>query len=240
MAGKGYDYWALGHVHQREVLCEDPFVVFPGNIQGRHARETGPKGCYLVSVDDTGAAELAFRPLDVVRWAVAEVTAGGAANGYELIDRARTRLEALLEENDGMPLAVRLRISGETPAHAEVLADVERWANEIRAAALDAGSGRLWVEKATFHTHPPDSAKSMPSTDGALGELLQIFDELVADADLRRALASELADLENKLPRELKTGADALRPDDPQWMADLLEQVRPMLIRRLLRKEADR
>jgi exonuclease SbcD len=240
LAAKGYDYWALGHVHQREVLSEDPYVVFPGNVQGRHVRETGPKGCYLVSVDDTGATELVFRPLDVARWAVAEVTAEGAANGYEVIDRVRTRLQALLDENEGMPLAVRLRIGGETAAHAEVLADADRWVNEIRSAALDAGGGRLWVEKATFDTRPLYSAKPLPSTEGALGELLQLFDELADDADLRGALAAELADVTNKLPRELKTGTDALRPDDPKWMAELLEQVRPMLIRRLLQKETDR
>ncbi|MBW2597058.1 MAG: DNA repair exonuclease, partial [Deltaproteobacteria bacterium] len=52
LRSKGYDYWALGHVHQHEVLMDDPLIVFPGNIQGRHVQETGPKGCVLVSVDD--------------------------------------------------------------------------------------------------------------------------------------------------------------------------------------------
>lgn len=49
LLSKGYQYWALGHVHQREVLHQDPWVVFPGNLQGRHIRETGPKGCALVT-----------------------------------------------------------------------------------------------------------------------------------------------------------------------------------------------
>ena len=44
LVAKGYDYWALGHVHQGQVLHEQPHVVFPGNLQGRHVRETGPKG----------------------------------------------------------------------------------------------------------------------------------------------------------------------------------------------------
>ena len=42
---KGYDYWALGHIHARRVLRERPWVVFPGNLQGRHPKETGAKGC---------------------------------------------------------------------------------------------------------------------------------------------------------------------------------------------------
>jgi DNA repair exonuclease SbcCD nuclease subunit len=50
LVAKGYDYWALGHIHKREILHGDPWVVFCGNLQGRHIRETGAKGCSLVTV----------------------------------------------------------------------------------------------------------------------------------------------------------------------------------------------
>ena len=46
LRSKGYQYWALGHVHNREVVSQDPWIVFPGNIQGRHARETGSQGLH--------------------------------------------------------------------------------------------------------------------------------------------------------------------------------------------------
>ena len=52
LVARGYDYWALGHVHRREVLHRDPWIVFPGNLQGRHVRETGAKGATLVTVED--------------------------------------------------------------------------------------------------------------------------------------------------------------------------------------------
>ena len=67
LLAKGYDYWALGHVHAREVVSEAPRVVFPGNLQGRKADETGPKGCELVTVQ-AGWIEAEFVALDVVRW----------------------------------------------------------------------------------------------------------------------------------------------------------------------------
>ena len=51
---RGYEYWALGHVHQRAVLSQDPWVVFPGKLQGRHAREIGEKGATLIEVGDEG------------------------------------------------------------------------------------------------------------------------------------------------------------------------------------------
>ena len=61
LLAKGYDYWALGHVHSREVAHEDPWVVFPGNTQGRHARETGAKGCSLVTVADGAVVSVEHR-----------------------------------------------------------------------------------------------------------------------------------------------------------------------------------
>ena len=78
LRSKGYGYWALGHIHQPEVISEDPWIVFAGNCQGRHAREAGPRGCRLVTVNDALEVERAdWQPLDVVRWQVLEVDLTG-------------------------------------------------------------------------------------------------------------------------------------------------------------------
>lgn len=50
---KQFDYWALGHIHKRKILCESPPIIYPGNIQARHHKELGPKGCYLVTLTDS-------------------------------------------------------------------------------------------------------------------------------------------------------------------------------------------
>jgi DNA repair protein SbcD/Mre11 len=91
LRSKGYDYWALGHVHKRETLHEDPWILFPGNTQGRHVRETGPKGCLLVTVRD-GRALPEFRELAVLRWPVCEVDVSGATTAEEALDRVRHAL----------------------------------------------------------------------------------------------------------------------------------------------------
>src|SRR2546427_294312 len=52
LTNRGYDYWALGHVHRREVVSSDPYVVYSGNLQGRNARETGAKGATIVEVHE--------------------------------------------------------------------------------------------------------------------------------------------------------------------------------------------
>lgn len=236
LRNKGYDYWALGHVHQSEVVTTEPPIVFPGNPQGRHARETGPKGCQLVSVADTGRVDLEFKPTDVVRWVTAAVDAQGSESGYDVVDSFGRRLVDLLDENEGLPLAVRVHITGETPACDRILADLERWTNEIRSAALEIGNGRVWVEKIKFKLTAAPSEKRLKHSNGAIDELLTLFDELAAEPRFRLHLSTELADLEKKLPREIKEGADGVRFDNPDWLMEILDQVRPMLIQRMLRK----
>jgi len=233
---KGYDYWALGHVHRREVLLEEPLVVFPGNTQGRHVRETGAKGCMLVSVDDQGRAEAAFRPLDAARWFVEGIDASNASDAYDVIDGAAARFEALLEENPGLPLVVRVRIAGASRAHEELASDVEQWTNEIRAAALETGGGRLFVEKVQVRTRNPAAAGAGTAASGPVQELLRTLDEIGSDPEALDSLGGVLDDLQRKLPRELREAEGAPAPGDPDWVREILEQVRPMLVRRLVRE----
>ncbi|MCF8094508.1 MAG: DNA repair exonuclease [Desulfobacteraceae bacterium] len=233
---KGYQYWALGHVHQYEVLSEDPWIVFPGNTQGRHIRETGPKGCLLNTVDDSSYLSIEFRPTDVVRWSMISVDAGGAQDPYEIVDWFSDSLESEIAEQNGIPLAVRVEIKGETEAAGELAAEPERWTGEMRAAAMETGGGRVWVEKVIFSCRLPADVQD-PRSGGAMEELLSLFEELAEDTDARRELTEELSDFYRKLPRELKEGPDGIRCEDPDWIGELLKQVRPELIGRLMRKE---
>jgi DNA repair exonuclease SbcCD nuclease subunit len=232
---KGYDYWALGHVHRREVLLESPWVVFAGNTQGRNARETGPKGCMLVSVCPAGRPTLEFRALDVVRWEAAAVDASGAQSGYDLLDRFRESASRILGQNPGVLSVLRVTVRGETPAHGEIMADLERWVNEMRAAAVDEGGERLWVEKVMFRTTTPRDGGRRP--EGAVGALQELVGEVSSDPEALRGLSAELSDLAKKLPREFKEAAEGWRPDDPHWVKGLLLEVEPLLVQRLLKKK---
>jgi len=164
------------------------------------------------------------------------VDAHGLESGYDIVDSFSQKLEQLLDENQGMPTAVRIIIEGETLAHDDMLSDVERWTNEFRAATLEIGAGKVWVEKTKFNLNEPASDILPEQTSGAISELLNLFDELSNDADARRVLASELAEIEKKLPMELKSGSNDMQLDDMDWIGDLLKQAKPMLIKRLLKK----
>ncbi len=237
LTSKGYDYWALGHIHKREILKENPVIVFPGNIQGRHIRETGAKGCLLVTVDDNGKTVTDFMPLDVIRWFELPVDASGADNGYDVIERFNKGLKALIDQNTGMPLVVRVILSGDTIAHNDLVSGRERWKNEIRATAADISNDNVWVEKIKIHSKLPAPDTFPETADGPIRELEAIIDELRNHPENLILLAKEeLSSLEVKLPPELRENDDPLLLSDPEWLSGLLEQVNPMLMKRLMQK----
>lgn len=90
------DYWALGHIHQRQIVHEDPFIVYPGNTQGRHLYEAGPKGCYYVELTQNGA-ELSFLPVHAIEFLTLEIDISLCETLHqveEVIQRSISRLEA--------------------------------------------------------------------------------------------------------------------------------------------------
>lgn len=234
LRSRGYQYWALGHVHQREVVCQEPWIVFPGVLQGRHARETGAKGATLVTVRDREVVGVEHRDLDVFRWAVCQVDATGAGTPGEILERVRRSLEQEVAAADGRTVAARLVIEGACPAHGELLASPDPWIQECRALALGFGEGALWIEKVRIKTRQPEDARSLLPADDALGGLLRSIGELEAAEGEIAELAEGFADLRRKLPPELFEDAEALDPTDPERLRGLLDEVKDLLLARLL------
>ena len=230
LRGKGYDYWALGHVHTREeVDARDVPIVFPGNIQGRHIREPGAKGCVVVAVDDRGNTTRVFHTLDVLRWATCRVDAAALTAADGVASAFESRVVALIAAAEDRNLAVRVEIIGASPAHAGISAAHQQITLDIRAAANDLGAGRVWVEKVRFLTRGVASASEAASFDGPLGEIDRLLAELRADpAWLATYAETELGDLRKKLPPELK---DADGPDlaSLDGLLEILAHVRPLL-----------
>ncbi len=236
LADKGYQYWALGHIHKRHTRHregEAP-IVYPGNLQGRHIREDGAKGCMLVRVEDR-RTELTFTPLDVFRWRLCSVDATDAETAEDVLHRASQSLAAALDESDGLPLAVRVEIRGACEAHLRLAADTERWINQVRNAALQQAEGRAWIEKVKLHTTAPHHFE--PPADGPLAEIHEYLDEIMHDDGHLARLAKLLGELHRRLPEELKDPDDGLALDDPVRLRRLLDDVEPLLLGRLLGRE---
>jgi len=238
LRSRGYQYWALGHVHQQEVVARDPWVVFPGNFQGRHARETGPKGCCLVEVQDGAVSRVEHRPLDLVRWADCRVDLVGTATPNEVYDRVALALAGAAAAADGRLAAVRLRLTGPCALHARLRADPERVINECRALAIAQGAGDLWLEKVLIETRGTESQAAALARDDAFGGLLRTLRDLDLDLDRDGArladLAGEFAELGTRLPAELRSGDDPFDPRTPEVLRACLEDVKELLLERLL------
>ena len=110
----------MGHVHEHKILSEVPLVAFPGNLQGRHIRETGPRGALMVTVEN-GKPTIERLFVDTIRWHRIEIDAGAANSLQDVVLLARDRLETLLREDaDGRPLAVRVIFTGRSRTHGEL------------------------------------------------------------------------------------------------------------------------
>jgi DNA repair exonuclease SbcCD nuclease subunit len=233
LRSKGYDYWALGHVHTREILSQEPWVVFPGNLQGRHCRETGPKGAMVITVDEGAIETVEFRALDAVRWCLAEVDVGDAETAYDVVDLVRARLEEELTEAEGRPLAARLELTGRTKAHGELLDDAEGWINRLRSEANDVGP--VWVERLRLRTEPVVDIQALAERDDAVGQITRALEQLQHDDKGLEPLLAELDEVQKKLPRELR-GEGGLRLDDPDTVRRLLADVEQLVLTRLASK----
>ena len=232
LKSKGYDYWALGHVHKRELLADDPWVVFPGNIQGRHIRETGIKGATLVTVEDGRITDVQEVELDVLRWATCRVDLSECETTNHIHDAVRHAFELKLAQANGKPLALRLVLTGHCPVHAELLERTAEWTEQFRG--IGAALGEVWLEKVKFQTKRAVSLDEVAEANTALSGLLKSIQELKFDSNTLSTLVPELASLQSKLPAEINSGEEPFLTASPETIAELRAEVQDLLIAKLL------
>ena len=240
LINKGYDYWALGHVHRAQVLHEQPRIVFPGNLQGRHVREDGAKGAYLVAVENNQVAQALTVHTDVVRWAVLHVSLNKASSVDDAVERMRGTIEdAVSSIADGRLLACRIELRGRTEAHGPLLAAEGRLLAEARACALGIGDDAAWVEKVIVATDPVAGPAALAEREDALGELQLMLGEASADDALVEQLKKDVGELTRRLPHEARTEVEdkVLRAAIDDDYAGLIDLVTPYLSARLLAEE---
>ena len=238
LTSRGYDYWALGHIHRRTVLSRDPFVVFPGNLQGRHARESGPKGCYVVDVDDAGrTASAAFVALDVVRWLRAEVDLKGRSSEAELVEGLRAAFQLAYQECDGRAAAVRVALTGRT----SLCPAIERRPHRLRQTTLEladeiAGDD-MWIEKIVNNTTAPRDRSDAGLSDETY-DLISIMQEIAGNAEqIGPLLAKEFDPLRTRLPGDLKDLPSLRLIETPALCRQMLDRLQPRLAARLAGEE---
>ena len=199
---KGYGYWALGHIHQPEVISKDPWIVFAGNCQGRHARETGLRGCRLVTVNDSLAVESAeWRDLDVVRWNELRVDLTGIDEEAGALTRTSDAMGNAVAAADGRLVAARIVLTGTTSLHGSLHRDDQRWHAEILARAQDHGAEALWIERIKIGTTPVYDVAQLAQRDALTKAVVETLEQARANPEV---LPAEIGEMLAVLPPEVR------------------------------------
>jgi DNA repair exonuclease SbcCD nuclease subunit len=213
----GYHYWALGHIHRRQQVFPDLPVHYPGNLQGRHPREPGPKGGNWVTIPPMGLANVAFVPLAPLEW-----------QSIEIQDPAGDSLDALVAElAEQVPASeadrrlVRLALTGASPL-AEELARADNRA-ELEAQ-LAARLGALDVELRVGDLHRPVDVTELRATPSPLATALELREQALTDDDL----------LDRLTPAALSPSAPSEPAERRAYLRELLTDLEPTLIERLV------
>jgi DNA repair exonuclease SbcCD nuclease subunit len=234
LRSKGYEYWALGHIHKQEFVSKDPWIVFPGCIQGRHIRETGAKGCVLVTVEDGVVSTVENRDLDVLRWAEICVDLTDADDMREALERARKSIEKESKVGIGRPIAMRIRFEGVTAISDEIAAFPERLEQQVKALGAEIASENLWIERVENTAAAKRNLESALSEDSAFGKLLKDILATSDNPDKISRLKEVIADLRQKIPVEAFGADSILNLDGNQTIGRLVEEAKHMLVGKLL------
>ena len=229
LRAKGYAYWALGHVHQPEIVSEDPWIVFAGNCQGRHARETGPRGCRLVTVNDSlEVVSAEWQTLDVVRWLGVEVALDGLAAESEAVGRIRDGLAHAIETAEDRLVAARITLTGPTPLDGLLRRETQRIRAEVLALAQDFGEERVWIERVRMTTRPVHDLGQLAERDSLTRIVLETLDAATGGMDELPVDVMEMLDV---LPPEVRREVEG--DWDEESRAGVMDEVRSIILEAL-------
>ena len=196
---KGYHYWALGHIHQPEVVAKAPWVVYSGNIQGRKINETGERGCFLVTVDDSQEVSAhEFMPLDVVRWIHLELDLTGMMETGALLSAIDEVISDAYQQGGDRLLALRLTLRGATELHGTLHSDLSRWQAQCVSLTTEIDSDQLWFERLKVKTSPAYDLEELSRRDDLTALVLEALENFTPGLEPKAVEA-----LSKKLPAEV-------------------------------------
>jgi DNA repair protein SbcD/Mre11 len=234
LINKGYSYWALGHVHTREEVHQKPYIIFPGNVQGRHIRETGAKGCYLVTFKDNHEAQLDFKPLDVFRWEAITINLEGIDEESEFEGKLAETVESRNLPFNEIPYGIRIILKGNTSLHSWLICSQNRVSENIQGIFDGISAGNLFLEQLKVETSNEGPAlKNEALGDDALSILNQAINHLKKNPKEMESLLKEtpLAKLNKEIPGEWKgkDDSDGIQPMNTAWLGKIMDELVPLI-----------
>ena len=227
------DYWALGHVHRHRVLKDGhPFITYPGTTQGRHIRETGPRGCLLVQVSGSGEVSARFEPVDAARWFSRELRIDGMETEGELIAALEGLCDEIRSDAQGRPAIVRVILSGRGSLHPVLRRPhiVEDLTTGLREMGLESVP-QVWLEQIKIETDPEIDLPSRRKSPDFVGEVLRLIENSRRQPiDLQGMISGLYEDRRGRL---------FLQAPDKEELLQLLNEVELMCVDELVTEESE-
>ena len=199
LVAHGFDYWALGHIHKRQVHHEHPFIVMPGIPQGRSVREAGPKSVTLGTIDE-GGIRIEERHTGIAEFSAVTVNVAGATEIEDVRAAIRQSIQDSAETTRSEHAVLRLSLRGETALAWRIRRDTETRLEEAREEA--AAYGNVWIESLGAHAAPPSGTITGDDPVVELQTLMQ--SQVISDPSFVRDAAAEMDKLIKKLPPGLR------------------------------------
>lgn len=194
-----FDYWALGHIHLRQILKgKDPVIIYPGNPQGRDFGEMGERGCFVVELSTDSNPTITFSPTHLIRFEDIQVDLTGVCENSELINKIRNEVAALGDISVDDNLIIRLTLNGRTPLHL-ILADEGNKSSILDNLNEGAflGSSFKYFDKMIVSTQPELDLEELKNASNFVASILTEFEAFENDChkndELIRRLTGELS-----------------------------------------------
>ncbi|KHE72791.1 DNA repair exonuclease [Halobacillus sp. BBL2006] len=173
------DYWALGHIHQRQVLSEDPPVVYPGNIQGRSKRETGDKGCYFIQLDGVNHTRT-FLPLHSFTYETVTLECENLNSPHDLeavLEQAKAQVQ---QKQKSMMLEVTLLSNNGVLTKWQEEGFLDEWI-EVVNEAENLEEDWIYIYQVHIEDQPYWEEEELKRGQHFIGELLREIDGLTEE-----------------------------------------------------------
>ena len=222
LVGMGFDYWALGHIHKRQVHSEAPWVIMPGIPQGRDIGEAGSKSASLLKIEN-GAIDVVEVPTSVVDFIQTTLDVTEAENDDALRAMLREHLAEQRNEINAPTGVLRVTLKGRPARYWQIVRDRDVWLEQVTDIAR--AMGDIWIDKLLFDLSAPETAED---TVSATNELWSTMEAISSEPGFAAIAQEEVETILQDLPATLR---ERIMPD---------ETARDALVEKLAKAGANR
>ncbi len=186
LIGIKMDYWALGHVHSHGILRKSsPAIVYPGNSQGRHMRESGAKGCCLVTLAAKSTPEVNFISTDVIRFEIEKVDLANCSAWNQVLNTIKQVCEDTLNRTDGRDVVLRIILTGRTELHSSLqkVSNLHALQEDVNRSFED-HIPSLWVDL-VVETRGIYELENLSQGNDFVADILKLYEEVGKKSSLK-------------------------------------------------------